>query len=48
MHFAVFNLLSYCFEETIRFDEKTSFAMRPVSRLIKPDDIRQESQEKTI
>ena len=32
--FAFFKRLSYCFEETIGFDVKVSFASRPVSRLI--------------
>ena len=32
--FVIFNLLSYCFEEIIGFDVKTSFTSRPVSRLI--------------
>ena len=30
--------LSYCFEETTRFDVKALFARGPVSRLIKPGD----------
>ena len=34
--------LSYCFEETIGYDIKGSFASRPVSRLIKPGDITKE------
>ena len=33
--FAIFKRLSYCFEETIGFDAKLSFASRPVSRLIR-------------
>ena len=33
--FVIFNPLSYCFEETIEFDVKASFASRPVSRLIR-------------
>ena len=33
--FIIFKPLSYCFEETIGFDEKASFAIRPVSRLIR-------------
>ena len=41
--FVVFKPLSYCFEETIGFHVKASFASRPVSRLIrwynKPGDI---------
>ena len=32
--------LSYCFEETIGFDVKNSFARRPASHLIKSSDIR--------
>ena len=35
IHFAIFKPLSYCFEETIGFDVKTSFASRPVSFLIR-------------
>ena len=38
----VFKLLSYCFEETIGFEVKTSFARPPVLRLIKPGDITKE------
>ena len=34
MQFLIFKPLSYCFEETIRFDVKASFSSRPVSRLI--------------
>ena len=30
----IFKPLSYCFEETIRFEVKASFTSRPVSRLI--------------
>ena len=37
--FVIFKPLSYCFEETIGFDVKVSFASRPVSCLIKPCDI---------
>ena len=33
--FVIFNRLSCCFEETIGFDVKTSFASRPKSRLIR-------------
>ena len=33
--FVIFNPLSYCFKGTIGFDVKTSFASRPVSRLIR-------------
>ena len=32
--FVIFKPLSYCFQETIGFDVKASFASRPVSRLI--------------
>ena len=32
--FVTFKPLSYCFEETIEFDVKASFASRPVSCLI--------------
>ena len=32
--FVIFRLLSYCFQETIGFDVKVSFASRPLSRLI--------------
>ena len=31
--FIIFKSLSYCFEETIGFDVKASFASRPASRL---------------
>ena len=37
--FVIFKPLSYCFEETIGFDVKTSFARRPVSRLIELGNI---------
>ena len=41
--FVIFKLLSYCFEETIGFDVKSSFTSRPVSRLVrwsnKPADL---------
>ena len=44
--FVIFKPLSHCFEETIRFDVKASFASRPVLRLIrwynKPGDITKE------
>ena len=40
--FVVFKPLSYCFEETIGFDVKSSFARPPVSCLIKPGDMTQE------
>ena len=40
--FAIFNPLSYCFEETIGFDVKASFTTRPMSPLIKPGDITKE------
>ena len=33
--FVIFKQLSYCFEETIGFDVKASFASHPVSRLIR-------------
>ena len=46
IQFVIFKPLSYCFEETIGFDVKASFASRPVSRLIscynKPGDITKE------
>ena len=35
VQFVIFKPLSYCFEETIRFDVKASFASRPLSRLIR-------------
>ena len=42
--FVIFKLLSYCFEETIRFDVKASFASHPVSRIVrwynKPGDMK--------
>ena len=34
--------LSYCFEQSTRFDSKAFFAWGPVSRLIKPGDITKE------
>ena len=41
--FVIFKLLSYCFEETIGFDVKSSFTSRLVSRLVrwsnKPADL---------
>ena len=37
-----FQALSYCFEETIGFNVKASFAKPPVSRLIKLCDITSE------
>ena len=44
--FVIFKPLGYCFEETIGFDVKTSFASRLVSRLTrwynKPDNITKE------
>ena len=40
--FVIFKPLSYCFEVTIGFDLKTSFARRPVLRLTKPGDIKKE------
>ena len=33
--FVIFKPLSHCFEETIGFDVKSSFASRPMSRLIR-------------
>ena len=33
--FVIFKLLSYCFEEAIEFDVKSSFTSRPVSRLVR-------------
>ena len=42
VQFAIFKPLSYCYEETIGFDVKVSFARRQVSRLIKPGDITKE------
>ena len=33
--FVIFKPLSHCFEETIEFDLKASFASRPLSRLIR-------------
>ena len=48
----IFKPLSYCFEETIGFDVKASFASRPVSRLIrsynKSGDKTKEFGEKAI
>ena len=35
INFSVCKPLSYCLEETIGFDEKASFASRPLSRLIR-------------
>ena len=50
--YLIFKPLSYCFEETIGFEVKASFASRPVSRLIrwynKPGDIIKEFWEETI
>ena len=40
--FAIFKALRYCFEETIGFGVKASFARRPMSRLIKPGEITKE------
>ena len=40
--FVVFRPLSCCFEETIGFDVKISFARPPVLRLIKPGNISKE------
>ena len=46
IQFVILKALSHCFEETIGFDIKTSFASRPLSRLIrrynKPGDIKKE------
>ena len=50
--FAIFKPLSFCFEETIGFEERTSFASRRVSLLIwwytKPGYITKELWEKVI
>ena len=50
--FVIFKPLSYCFEKTIGFDVKASFAICPLSRLIrrynKPGDITKEFWEKAI
>ena len=35
IQFVIFKPLSYCFEETIWFDVKASFASRPLSRLVR-------------
>ena len=43
-----FKPLSYCLEETIGLNVKTSFIRRLVSRVIKPGDIRKEFYEKAI
>ena len=52
LQFMIFNPLSYCFKETIRFDVKVLFAGRPVSRLIrwhnKPVDITKEFWKKGL
>ena len=52
IQFVIFKPLSYCFEETIGFDVKTSFASRPKSRLIrwynKAGDMTKEFWEKAI
>ena len=49
--FLLFKPITYCFEETIGFDVKASFANRPVSRQIrfynKPGDLK-EFWEKAI
>ena len=42
IQFVISKTLSYCFFETIAFDVKASFARPPVSRLIKPGNIRKE------
>ena len=48
----IFNPLSYCFEGTIGFDVKASFASRPVSRLIRwcnqPGDITKKKKDKKL
>ena len=48
----IFKPLSYCFEETIEFDVKASFASCPLSRLIrwynKPGDITKEFWQKAV
>ena len=50
--FVTIKPLSYCFEETIGFDVKASFASHPLSRLIKwynkPGDITKKFWEKAI
>ena len=52
IQFVMIKPLSYCFEETIGFDVKASFASRPLSRLIKwynkPGDKTKEFWEKAI
>ena len=44
--FVIFKPVSYCFEETVGFDVKASFASRPESRLIRwynePGDVTKE------
>ena len=40
--FVIFIPLSYCFEETTRFDVKALSARGPVSSLVKPGDITKE------
>ena len=40
-----FKSLSHCFEETIGFGVKASFASHTVSRLTKPGDITKKCQE---
>ena len=40
--FVILKQLGYCFREPIGFGIKTLFIRRPVSRLIKPDDIIEE------
>ena len=42
IQFATFKPLSCCFEETIEFDVKASFARCQVFRLIKPGNITKE------
>ena len=52
VQFVIFKPLSYCFEESIRFNVKASFLSRPLSRLIrwynKPRDITTQFWEKAI
>ena len=44
--FVIFKPLSYCFEETIEFVVKTSFARRPVLRLTKLGDVKKEFKKR--
>ena len=52
IQFLIFKPRSHCFEETIEFDVKVSFASHPMSRLIrwynKPGDITKEFWQKVI